>query len=326
VADEADDASVPDIVRDGLLKAIPHVESARGQLRSLLLGARFCSVAVTGIGGSVPVALCVAEIVGRITDRFCAFVPASDLVHAEVYPDLLVVVSASGRNTSLNRIAERMLLAKKQVVLLSLNHQSEAAAVVALGGGLAICPSEILITEEFVPVVNSIRLLALALSSVGQMEVENELFSFQREVRRRTTRSRSIWQTADRGCAIVYSAALRGCAADIEMRTRETGVFPFHICDQFDLVHGGYVHVQMLIERNVPIFLLSCDRDSKFFEAAREAIGSAEGDVRLIAFPPSGFVPDLQALVWSICDYAEHGATRPKQPPLWGRSLWDAWR
>jgi D-arabinose 5-phosphate isomerase GutQ len=313
------------IVRDALSDAMFHLGDSFGRLTDLFERLNFGSIAVTGVGGSRPLAICIAEMIRRLAGRFCCFVPPLDLVNKS-YPDLLIIVSASGQNTSLNRIAEQALCAGKLIALLSLDAQSEAASIVRDNNGILICPSKTLVVDEFVAIVNSIRMLALFLSSIGQAEIEKTLCSCTGESLLPSTTSRSIWQTTSQGCVVIYSADLRSCAADIEMRMRETGVSPFHAYDQFELVHGGYVQVHALIERHASIFLVASSRYLEFFEMVYTSLRSVTHEVQLVAFGPDPLIPALQGLMWSICDYATYGRSQPKQLPTWGRNLWERWR
>jgi hypothetical protein len=313
------------IVCDGLAKAMLHLDSSFGRLAELLERTKFESIAVTGVGGSRPLAICIADMLRGLAGRFCCFVPPLDLLDRP-YPDLLILVSASGQSASLTRIAEQALLAGKHAALLSLDAHSEAAAIVTNRGGVSISPSKRLLVDEFVPIVNSIRLLALFLSSMRQADIEQTLCSCAAGALLPSTTSRSIWQTARQGCVVIYSADLRSCAADIEMRMRETGVFPFHAYDQFELVHGSYVQVQSLIERHAAVFLLTSSRHLALFETVHANLRTVMDEVQLVAFGPGPPVPALQGLMWSICDYAAYGRNDVKELPVWGRSLWERWR
>jgi D-arabinose 5-phosphate isomerase GutQ len=313
------------IVRDGLSDAVLHLGASFGRLTDLFERPNFGSIAVTGVGGSRPLAICIAEMIRQLAGRFCCFVPALDLVD-KPYPDLLIIVSASGQNASLNRIVEQALSAGKHTALLSLDAQSEAASIVRDGGGVSICPSKTLVVDEFVPTVNSIRMLALFLSSVGQAQIEQTLCSCAGGTLLPCTTSRSIWKAASQGCVVIYSADLRSCAADIDMRMRETGVSPFHAYDQFELVHGGYVQVHSLIARKTPIFMVASAWHLELFETIYAALRSVADELELVAFQPGPPAPALQGLMWSICDYAEYGPDEVKELPVWGRSLWERWR
>jgi hypothetical protein len=107
---------------------------------------------------------------------------------------------------------------------------------------------------------------------------------------------------------------------------RETGVSPFYVYDQFDVVHGGYVHMDLMVRQEVPAFLITSAQYFPFFEQLSNLMQGV-GRVECVVFEPGAPGPSLRGMAWSICDFVRWNSRAARQErPFWGKKLWEQWR
>jgi hypothetical protein len=289
----------------------------------------FGPVVVTGVGGSRSLAILCADVLRDRVGCFATFWPMVNLLVGSTQPAKLIVVSASGDHLSLGRIIEDRKRSGKSTLLVTLEPECESALALSGEREGVVAPPRSLRIDEFISTHNARWLVSLMLCSLeeGQARVLLDAFVGGLE---RGANAPEVWQDLRGGCTIGFSAELAATAADVETRLKELGTQSVAAFDQLDLVHGGYVQVDAILQKqDKPLLLITSQGDRQIFDHVDSSLKLSARILR-VEFEGSPALAASCALGWSIGSFLKcqeqtnelFGPTLPK----WGRDLWERWR